>query len=89
MLLSLNIFFFLGNDEINKTVARSLKLVDDSLKEAILSVRNGSQKVSNESSSNSNKTEAQIREMKTMLLTLFEELKRNITSYWNSQVNRG
>lgn len=88
-MLSLNIFFFLGNDEINKTVGRSLKLVDDSLKEAILSVRNGSQKVSNESSSNSNKTEAQIREMKTMLLTLFEELKRNITSYWNSQVNRG
>lgn len=64
-------------------------MVDDSLKEAIVSVRNGSQKVSNESSSNSNKTEAQIREMKTMLLTLFEELKRNITSYWNSQVNRG
>nr|XP_034304789.1 uncharacterized protein LOC117682068 isoform X2 [Crassostrea gigas]XP_034304796.1 uncharacterized protein LOC117682068 isoform X3 [Crassostrea gigas] len=78
-----------GNDEINKTVARSLKLVDDSLKEAIVSVRNGSQTISNESSSNSNKTEAQIREMKTMLLTLFEELKRNITSYWNSQVNRG
>lgn len=89
MLFSLNIFFFLGNDEINKTVARSLKLVDDSLKEAIVSVRNGSQTISNESSSNSNKTEAQIREMKTMLLTLFEELKRNITSYWNSQVNRG
>nr|XP_034320078.1 uncharacterized protein LOC105342326 isoform X6 [Crassostrea gigas] len=78
-----------GNDEINKTVARSLKLVDDSLKEAIVSVRNGSQTISNESSSNSKKTEAQIREMKTMLLTLFEELKRNITSYWNSQVNRG
>lgn len=89
MLFSLNIFFFLGNDEINKTVARSLKLVDDSLKEAIVSVRNGSQTISNESSSNSNKTEAQIREMKTMLLTLFDELKRNITSYWNSQVNRG
>lgn len=89
MSFSLNIFFFLGNDEINKTVARSLKLVDDSLKEAIVSVRNGSQTISNESSSNSNKTEAQIREMKTMLLTLFEELKRNITSYWNSQVNRG
>lgn len=89
MSFSLNIFFFLGNDEINKTVARSLKLVDDSLKEAIVSVRNGSQKISNESSSNSNKTEAQIREMKTMLLTLFDELKRNITSYWNSQVNRG
>lgn len=89
MSFSLNIFFFLGNDEINKTVARSLKLVDDSLKEAIVSVRNGSQTISNESSSNSNKTEAQIREMKTMLLTLFDELKRNITSYWNSQVNRG
>uniref|UniRef100_K1RIV7 Uncharacterized protein n=1 Tax=Magallana gigas TaxID=29159 RepID=K1RIV7_MAGGI len=35
-----------GNDEINKTVARSLKLVDDSLKEAIVSVRNGSQTIS-------------------------------------------
>lgn len=78
-----------GNDEINKTLARSLKMVDNSLKEVIVSARNGSQTVSNESSSHSNKTEAQIRDMKTMLLTLFEELERNITSYWNSQVKRG
>lgn len=56
-------------------------MVDDSLKEAIVSVRNGSQ--------TRNKTEASIREMKTMLLELFEELKRNITSYWMSQVNLG
>ncbi|XP_065941679.1 uncharacterized protein [Magallana gigas] len=78
-----------GNDEINKTLARSLKMVDQSLKDAIVSVRNGSQTVSNDSSSNSKKTEVQIREMKTMLLTLFEELNRNITSYWMSHVNRG
>lgn len=75
-----------GNDEINKTLARSLKMVDDSLKEAIVSVRNGSQTFSNESSSNGNKTEAS---MKKMLLTLFEELKRNITSYWMNQVYSG
>lgn len=61
-------------------------MVDDSLKEAIVSVRNGSQTFSNESSSNGNKTEAS---MKKMLLTLFEELKRNITSYWMNQVNPG
>lgn len=61
-------------------------MVDDSLKEAIVSVRNGSQTFSNESSSNGNKTEAS---MKKMLLTLFEELKRNITSYWMNQVNSG
>lgn len=61
-------------------------MVDDSLKEAIMSVRNGSQTFSNESSSNGNKTEAS---MKKMLLTLFEELKRNITSYWMNQVNPG
>lgn len=61
-------------------------MVDDSLKEAIMSVRNGSQTFSNESSSNGNKTEAS---MKKMLLTLFEELKRNITSYWMNQVYSG
>lgn len=61
-------------------------MVDDSLKEAIVSVRNGSQTFSNESSSNGNKTEAS---MKKMLLTLFEELKRNITSYWMNQVYSG
>lgn len=75
LLLTINISFSPGNNDINRTLASLLKMFDDSF--------------SNETSSLRNKTEASVREMKTMLLDLYKELKRNITSYWMNQVNSG
>lgn len=75
LLLTINISFSPGNNDINRTLASLLKMFDDSF--------------SNETSSLRNKTEASIRDMKTMLLDLHKELKRNITSYWMNQVNSG
>lgn len=75
LLLTINISFSPGNNDINRTLASLLKMFDDSF--------------SNETSSLRNKTEASVREMKTMLLDLFKELKRNITSYLMNQVNSG
>lgn len=75
LLLTINISFSPGNNDINRTRASLLKMFDDSF--------------SKETSSLRNKTEASIREMKTMLLDLHKELKRNITSYWMNQVNSG
>lgn len=89
LLLTINIPFSQGNNEINKTLVSSLKMVDDSFKQAIVSVRDDSQTFRNETSLLRNKTEESIQQMKTVLLDLFEELKRNITSYFRNQTIAG
>ncbi|XP_065941686.1 uncharacterized protein [Magallana gigas] len=64
-----------GNNQINNTLASSLKTFSDSFNETIVSVQNDSHTLWDETSNLRNQTETSIGELRTKSLELSEELK--------------
>lgn len=66
-------------------VFEKLQMFEDFFNDTTESVGNDSQKLRIETSNLRNETETSIQELKTMLLELFEEFKRNMTAYCANQ----